>query len=100
MTATITDISGQVQPSQPKSETVKLTITAYRKDAEPVVQDLELDQPVGTPAAHAIAHAWKRISAVGALATDEGTNKAHLFPLGSFDKITIEASPVIGVHLT
>lgn len=99
MTDNIIDIAGQAQPSHPRKETVKLTITAYRKDSEPIVQDMELDQPAGTPAAHSILYAWQRINAVGALATDEGLNKTHLLPLGSFEKITIEASPVVGVQL-
>lgn len=105
MTATVTEIgttgqAAEVQPpAAPAMERVKVTVTGVRTSGD-IVQDLELDQPQGTPTSQTIAYTWSRVAGLGAMVFDElGTTKAKFYPLGSFEHVFVEVSPAVGVTL-
>lgn len=88
------------QPKAPVMEKVKITVTGIRASGN-IQQVLEMEQPQGTPAAHAISSAWCRIGALNAMVFDVAgeSSQAEFFPLGSFEKVLVTVSPAVGVSL-
>lgn len=83
------------------TESVKITVSGFRGDEQPIEQVMHLDQQQGTLSGQSIAYVWGRIKALGGIVVDgDGGNKATFYPIEAFEKINIEVSPVIGVTLS
>ncbi len=114
MTATVTDIKTGAElvepvveqeslpetPTAPVVERVPITITGVRASGN-LEQKLEFNQLQNTPAAETIAQVWHRLGALNAMVFDQigNANIAEFYPLGSFEKVTVEVGPAIGVTL-
>lgn len=87
-------------PATPVVERVPITITGVRASGN-IEQKLEFNQLQNTPAAETIAQVWHRLAALNAMVFDEigSINLAVFYPLGSFEKVTVEVGPAIGVSL-
>ena len=95
-------VGGTVPPAEePKYEFFKITLTGLLrdKDAQPVRQEFHDQRIQGTSDAISLAQSWFKVRQLGGMVFDDNPTKATFYPLDSFEKITIEMSPVIGVTL-
>lgn len=98
-------VGGTVQPATApppvQHEFFKVTLTGLLrdKDLQPVSQEFHDQRPQGTVDAISLAQMWFKVRQLGGMVFDDSPTKATFYPLDSFEKITIELSPVIGVTL-
>lgn len=114
MTATVTEINSstvtEAEPTlttdsllpeptpAPVNEVVKITITGFRASGN-VEQVLELGRPQGSKSDESISYVWQRVRGIGGIVLSDNADSATFYALETFEKVTIEVSPAVGVSL-